>query len=252
MVPAVKDGVSGAMSTDDAMRLVQVRDLLAGQGWFDLFQHRLDPPGTSMHWSRLIDAPLAAMIWILRPIAGQHGAEAITLVAWPTLLSQMALLLDTWPIAQRMAEDREAGSARLVATLLAVLSIPALIHFRAGAIDHHNAQIALLLAFIALALQIDASPVKAGLAGVIAALSLAIGLEMLPAIGSVCVVLFAIQIRQGAGPARHIGMFGASTAIGSSLLLAALLLLPWSSLGSTVCDAFGDGPMLLLLTGGGA
>ena len=55
--------------TDDAMRLVQVRDLLAGQGWFDMVQHRLMPPeGASMHWSRLVDAPLAALI-------GQfHGA----------------------------------------------------------------------------------------------------------------------------------------------------------------------------------
>ena len=31
--------------SDDAMRLVQVRDLLAGQGWFDMVQHRLMPPG---------------------------------------------------------------------------------------------------------------------------------------------------------------------------------------------------------------
>ena len=48
--PAIKDGVFDAMSTDDAMRLVEVRDLIAGQGWFDLMQHRLDPPGVSMHW----------------------------------------------------------------------------------------------------------------------------------------------------------------------------------------------------------
>jgi hypothetical protein len=41
------------------MRLVEVRDLIAGQGWFDLTQHRLDPPGVSIHWSRVIDAPLA-------------------------------------------------------------------------------------------------------------------------------------------------------------------------------------------------
>ena len=43
--PAINGGVFDAMSTDDAMRLVQVRDLIGGQGWFDLFQHRLDPPG---------------------------------------------------------------------------------------------------------------------------------------------------------------------------------------------------------------
>ncbi len=29
---------------DDAMRLVEVRDLVNGQGWFDLVQHRFGPP----------------------------------------------------------------------------------------------------------------------------------------------------------------------------------------------------------------
>ena len=31
--------------TDDAMRLVGVRDLIGGQGWFDNVQHRFLPPG---------------------------------------------------------------------------------------------------------------------------------------------------------------------------------------------------------------
>ena len=66
--PAMNSGIFDALSTDDAMRLVEVRDLIGGQGWFDLFQYRLDPPGTSMHWSRLIDAPLAALILLLKPI----------------------------------------------------------------------------------------------------------------------------------------------------------------------------------------
>ncbi len=35
---------------DDAMRLVEVRDYLGGQGWFDLHQYRLGPDGgTLMH-----------------------------------------------------------------------------------------------------------------------------------------------------------------------------------------------------------
>ena len=67
-LPAINGGVFDAMSTDDAMRLVEVRDLIGGQGWFDLFQYRMDPPGgRSMHWSRLIDAPFAALILLLRP-----------------------------------------------------------------------------------------------------------------------------------------------------------------------------------------
>src|ERR1700704_7183794 len=61
-------GRGNEMSTDDAMRLVEVRDLLAGQGWFDLTQYRLDPPaGGVMHWSRIVDVPIAFLIQILQP-----------------------------------------------------------------------------------------------------------------------------------------------------------------------------------------
>ncbi|HLW92521.1 MAG TPA: hypothetical protein VKS78_14645, partial [Roseiarcus sp.] len=45
-------------NTDDAMRMVEVRDWLAGQAWFDLHQYRLDPPGgVFMHWTRVLDVP---------------------------------------------------------------------------------------------------------------------------------------------------------------------------------------------------
>src|SRR5450759_2218463 len=92
-LPAINGGVFNNMSTDDAMRLVQVRDLIGGQGWFDLFQHRLDPPGASMHWSRVVDVPLAALILVLRPLIGTHGAETVTLFLWPLLLLAAALML---------------------------------------------------------------------------------------------------------------------------------------------------------------
>ena len=61
MVKVWTDGLY--VDTDDAMRMVQVRDWLAGQGWYDLRALRLDPPaGTLMHWSRVVDLPLAALI----------------------------------------------------------------------------------------------------------------------------------------------------------------------------------------------
>ncbi|TGQ96437.1 GtrA family protein, partial [Mesorhizobium sp. M4B.F.Ca.ET.200.01.1.1] len=47
---------------DNMLRLVEVRDLLAGQGWFDLHQYRMGlEGGFVMHWSRLVDAPIAAI-----------------------------------------------------------------------------------------------------------------------------------------------------------------------------------------------
>jgi hypothetical protein len=242
--PAIKGGIFDAMSTDDAMRLVEVRDLIGGQGWFDLFQHRLDPPGTSMHWSRLIDAPLAALILLLKPLLGMHGAEAVTLYFWPALLFAVALALIA-AIARQMSNNI---NAMMAAVMLAVLSLPALVHFRAGAIDHHNAQIDLLLALLLMATQIEQSAIKAALGGLMVSLSLAIGIEMLPAIAAIGLAVFGLFVWRGAPVARQVGAFGAGLAA-SSLLLAPALL-PLSSLTVQVCDAFG-GPVLLLAAGGG-
>jgi hypothetical protein len=244
-LPAIKGGVFDALSTDDAMRLVEVRDLIGGQGWFELFQYRMDPPGgTSMHWSRLIDAPLAALILLLKPLLGMHRAEAVTLYFWPALLFAIALAL----IAAIAAQMSNGTKAQLAAAALAVLSIPALVHFRAGAIDHHNAQIDLLLALVLTTTQIEQSALKAALGGLLASLSLAIGIEMLPAIAATGVAVFGLFVWRGAPVARQVGAFGATLAATSLLLAPALL--PLSSLTAPVCDAFG-GPVLLLTAGGG-
>jgi hypothetical protein len=243
-LPAFHSGVFDALSTDDAMRLVEVRDLIDGQGWFDLFQYRLDPPGMLMHWSRVIDAPLAGLILLLKPLLGMHGAEAVTLYFWPALLFAIALALIA-AIARQLTTN---VNAQIAAVVLAVLALPALVHFRAGAIDHHNAQIDLLLALALVTAQLEQSAIKAALGGLFFSLSLAIGLEMLPALAAVGVAVFGLFVWRGAPVARQVGAFGAGLAA-SSLLLAPALI-PWSSLGAPVCDAFG-GPVLLLAIGGG-
>src|ERR1700712_3579956 len=57
--------------TDDNMRMAQVRALLEGQGWYDLRQYKLNPPiGFDIHWSRLVDLPIAAIELIVRPFTG--------------------------------------------------------------------------------------------------------------------------------------------------------------------------------------
>src|SRR5882762_9251661 len=244
-LPAINGGVFDAMSTDDAMRLVQVRDLIGGQGWFDLFQHRLDPPGASMHWSRVVDVPLVALILLLKPLTGTHGAETVTLFLWPLLLLAVALVLVA-AIARQMSTS--GNNSQITAVLLAVLSTPALIHFRPAAIDHHNAQIVLLLTLVLLTSQIEQSAVKAALGGLVASLSLAIGIEMLPAIAAIGLAVAGLLIWRGASVSRQVGAFGAGLAASSLLLAPALLPLP--SLASPVCDAFG-GPVLLLVAGGG-
>ncbi|KJC47629.1 hypothetical protein [Bradyrhizobium sp. LTSP857] len=246
-LPAIKTGVFDALSTDDAMRLVEVRDLLAGQGWFDLTQYRLDPPGIVMHWSRIVDAPLAMLILLFRPLLGQHHAEALTLVLWPSLLMGAALWLAA-TIASQASAPADRPRTLLATILVTALSIPALIHFRAGAIDHHNLQIVLLLGFVLCVSDLEHHAAKAALAGFLAALSLSVGLEMLPAIAVASAAVVGLLVWKGTEVLRPACAFGAGLA-GSSLLLA-LLLLPIDSLLRPVCDAFG-GPILLLCAGGG-
>jgi hypothetical protein len=246
-VPAIKSGVFDALSTDDAMRLVEVRDLIAGQGWFDLMQYRLDPPGMLMHWSRIVDAPLAGLILLLRPLMGAARAEAVTLILWPTLLFGAALLLVA-AMAGRMVDGVNRRGAQLAAIVVTALAVPSLIHFRAGAIDHHNAQMVLMLCFLFLVSGMERSCTSACLAGLSATLSLAIGLEMLPAIAATCVAVCGLLVWRGKPVALPAAVFGATLTLSSGLL--AMLLLPPHSLGAPVCDAFG-GPFLLLIAGGG-
>src|SRR5687768_7716172 len=78
---AFNGGTPLLADTDDAMRLVVVRDFLAGQHWYDNVQHRLNAPfGAELHWSRLADLPLSALIAILRPLLGTLAETAAAAV----------------------------------------------------------------------------------------------------------------------------------------------------------------------------
>lgn len=78
---------------DDLLHLVQLRDLFAGQGWFDLAQHRLAPPqGAELGWSRLGDLPAFVIDTALRPLLGDGAARA-ALTLSPLLALAAAMLL---------------------------------------------------------------------------------------------------------------------------------------------------------------
>ena len=74
------------LDTDDAMRLAQLRDWLGGQGWFDLHQARMQPPeGYDTHWSRLIDAGLAGLLFLFGLFTDGASAERLMRAWWPLL-----------------------------------------------------------------------------------------------------------------------------------------------------------------------
>jgi len=160
---------------DDALRLMEVRDLLAGQGWFDLHQYRVAAPGgVLMHWSRLVDIPLAGMILILRPLLGQPMAELVTMVAVP-LLTLLATLMLVGRLAAKFFDNETVG----VACLVTAVGTPLLLQMAPMRIDHHGWQIVLALAALNGLAARDA--VRGGLVvGAALAASLAISIEGLP------------------------------------------------------------------------
>src|SRR5436305_12030978 len=92
----------GLGDTDDNMRIMQVRAWLHGQGWYDLRQYRLNPPfGANIHWSRLVDVPIAGLILGLRPFLGGPGAERWAVAIAP-LIPYLLLLFSVATTALRL------------------------------------------------------------------------------------------------------------------------------------------------------
>src|SRR5436190_21762117 len=180
----------GLGDTDDNMRIMQVRAFLHGQGWYDLRQYRLNPPfGAHIHWSRLVDLPIAGLILALRPFLGGAAAERWAVAIAPML--PFLLLLFSLALTAR----------RFLGPTAYILVFTAL--FFAGSnngmftperIDHHGWQLA-LLAF-GISSIADKDRVRGGIMlGLSSALSLAIGLEMIIylALAGVAMVLFWVD-----------------------------------------------------------
>lgn len=218
---------------DDQMRMVQVLDWMDGQGWTDTVQRRLDPPeGVAMHWSRIADLPIAALIAPVEPFAGREAAAALAALLAPPLLGGLFAALFVWAALPLVPTGR---------ALVPVLMVGALVipfqQLLPGRIDHHGLQLtltALALGCLMRALAAAAVPAALGL-GLAGALSLAIGLEALPFLGAATVALaLAWVIEGGTARARVLAVFGAGLA-GGALALIALTLAPavWAA---AACD----------------
>lgn len=159
---------------DDAMRLLEVRDWLGGQSWWDVGQHRLNHGDFPMHWSRLVDLPIAAAMLLCDPLVGQAASTRIALTAVPllTLLSVM------WLGAALTRSLTDLATARL-AILLVPVSVPLLYQLRPLRIDHHGWQI--VLALVAPVMLTATKSARSGaLIGLALAALLTISLEGLP------------------------------------------------------------------------
>ncbi len=233
----------GLADTDDNLRLQQVRDWLGGQGWFDLRQRRLGwPDGFDIHWSRLVDLPLAGLMVGLKPFVGAAWAERLATGIAPLL--PLGVLLPAMALIAR----RLVAPAAFALALLVTLTAPSAMQMmQPTRIDHHGWQLAFLI--LLLAGLVDPERRRGGIvAGLATALSLTIGLEMLPylTLGG-C----AIAARWIVEPEEEPRM----TAYGMSLAPATLVgFLAFASAANRqpMCDALSPVWLSVMLTAGGA
>ncbi|HZG09777.1 MAG TPA: AcrB/AcrD/AcrF family protein [Allosphingosinicella sp.] len=218
----------GLGDTDDNLRIMQVRDLLRGQDWYDLRQYRLNPPfGADVHWSRLVDLPIAGIKLVLAPLIGGAAAERWAVATAP-LLPLLAAMGALAVAARRLV----APQAFALAIALFLCGHSARNQFVPLRIDHHGWQLAL----VAVAVMALADPKRArggAMLGIATALSFSIGLEMLlyfALTGAAAVLMWVHDARQ----ARRLAAYGASLAGGSA---AGYLLFASYANRAPVCDA---------------
>lgn len=215
--------------TDDAMRMVVVRDLVAGQGWYDLVQHRLNAPfGAEVHWSRLVDLPLAALLLLLTPLLGEPGALVVAGTAWPLLLVGVMLWLSA-----RLCLELVGEEALLPALILPILNPAMLAEFTPGRVDHHNVVIVLTLAMLWLAVVSLRRPRLALAAGAAAATALAVAIESLPL---VIAAVLAYGLAFVVDPAHRRAMRDFGLALGAFTLVHLVLAQPPSRWLDPACD----------------
>ncbi|HEX8216130.1 MAG TPA: AcrB/AcrD/AcrF family protein [Allosphingosinicella sp.] len=228
--------------TDDNMRMMQVRALLEGQGWYDLRQHRMNvPEGANIHWSRLVDLPIAGIKLLLAPVLGGAQAERVAVTLAPLLPLGVAMT------ALAVTARRLIAPAAFAVALGLMLCAPSLRGmFVPLRIDHHGWQLA-MVALLVMGLT-DPKRARGGaILGLATAASLTIGLEMLPylAIGGAAAVLMWIR---DAAQARRLFTYGASLAGGCAF---SWLVFTSYDNSAPVCDALSPVWLSAMMLAGG-
>jgi hypothetical protein len=184
-----------------------------------------------MHWSRLVDAPIAAIMLVAGKLLGNQAAgETVAMVLWPALTFIAALYFIGRAAMRYAGPDALFPAIAIGATSLYTIGV-----FGPGCIDHHNVQITLTLAMLAFMLDSVDRPGFGLLSGAAAGLMLAVGMETVAyvAVGGLAISLWYLV--KGEAAARQAANFGIGLA--GSTLTAMLITRPISQWGSVECDA---------------
>lgn len=216
---------------DDIMRWVAVRDLQAGQGWFDPYQRRLGPgDGTLMHWSRLVDAPISVIYWLSSTVLPSQSAYQLTAFVWPTVLAGLVL----WVFAVT-GGALGARDGAITALVMGVFALNNSGKFDQFSFDHHGLQVLLFVsAVMFFVLRKDKRYAGIGM-GICLALSMSVGTESLAQIALIGIFVAVDWILSGSASRRRTMEF--SGAVAATLLLSTLATTARESFFFPGCDA---------------
>lgn len=203
---------------DNYLYLIQAVDWLNGQSWFDVVQHRINPPdGTYIHYSHYLSGLYAAFIFILKPLLGTILASLIVAAFFPLVFLGAFLLL-----MRRLAQvlvDRDWGD---FTGYLILFSIYIVSRFMPGYVDHHGLVLLLVMGGFYGVVRMVLRPRSFGwaaLGGAALALAMALALESLATILLLCACLGAWAVAEGRLAARSSLVFSLSLFVSSFFLL---------------------------------
>ena len=217
--------------SDDALRLVQIKDFLAGQSWFHTDQYRMGlAGGTDMHWSRIPDIPIILLTYIFDIFMTQDQALRAAISFWPPIsagIVMSALVMG----AHFWRGDRTPQFTFFLSAIFAL----AFFRFSFGSIDHHNIQLGCYALAVAFALDPKARFKTYFASGLAAALSLAIGVEVYIFVAMICGFMALNWALLGRDVTR--GTQGFGLGLGSGLLAAFVGTIAPSEYGLIYCDS---------------
>ncbi|MBA5724270.1 hypothetical protein [Candidatus Liberibacter sp.] len=228
--------------TDSTMRIVQVRDWLSGQNWFDTHQYRLGlNGGILMHWSRFIDALIGGLILLFSLCTQQQEqAENIAIMVYPLILIIPLMF------AMTFAGKRISGVYGMhLAPILTLAYLGLIPHFSPGYIDHHNLQLVLTAIIAAMFVDQTWKPLSFFIAGIAVTTSIVIGAETIPFIISAYGIVFLLWITKGEKFSPAARAFTLSLTI--FLTLSFVCFISPKEYTSITCDNFSFGIYSLLM-----
>ena len=246
LVPPLFDGslINWPSDNDSMLRLVQIRDLLAGQAWFDYTQYRMGlDGGFQMHWSRIVDLPVAIIILAVSATAGSAvTGEMAAGIIWPNIL----LMISIYAIV-RTVRALGGEQATLPALIVGAMTLYSIGIFAPGMLDHHNLQLTVCL--MALWALVAGSKVHHGFgAGAAIAVTMAVGMETLPIVAVACGVVAMSFLATGPRYSNMATGFGLGFAATTALaFLATVGPSNWSTIH---CDALSPAQLSIAALGG--